>query len=135
MFGIDSKSYPISISMIMPCIGLCSCKGIIRTIRALVSNTPIAPFDETMRIFCLLHLFVEVDLPPFVDNIHPETKITLDQKTFISTLVCSLHFSFSGLSGMVYELLQNYFVPNDSTSGFNLFFDVCGHIVGGHVPI
>jgi hypothetical protein len=35
---------------------------------------------------------------------------------------------------MVYELLQDYFVPDDSTNGFDLFFKVCGHIAHGHVP-
>jgi hypothetical protein len=34
---------------------------------------------------------------------------------------------------MVYELLQDYFVPNDFVSSFDLFFEVCGHIVQGHV--
>jgi hypothetical protein len=34
----------------------------------------------------------------------------------------------------VYELLQDYFVLDDSTSGFNLFFEVCGHIAWVHVP-
>jgi hypothetical protein len=88
-----------------------------------------------MKVFRLLHLLVEVDLAPLVDDFHPKTQIILDQQTFISTLVCSPPFSFVGPLGMVYELLQNYFVPNDFTSGFDLFFEVCGHIVQGHVPL
>jgi hypothetical protein len=36
---------------------------------------------------------------------------------------------------MVYELLQNYFVPNDSMDGFNLFSEINGHIIQGHVPL
>jgi hypothetical protein len=35
---------------------------------------------------------------------------------------------------MVYELLQDYFVPDDFASDFDLFFKVCGDIVRGHVP-
>jgi hypothetical protein len=35
---------------------------------------------------------------------------------------------------MVYELLRDYFVPDDSASGFDLFFEICKHIVHGHVP-
>jgi hypothetical protein len=35
---------------------------------------------------------------------------------------------------MVYELLWNCFVPNDFTSGFDVFFEICGHIVYAHVP-
>jgi hypothetical protein len=83
-----------------------------------------APFDETMRVFHLLHLLVEVDFPLFIDDFHHETKIILDQQTFIFVLVHSPHFSFGGPSGMVYEFLENYFVPNDFTSGCDLFFDV-----------
>ncbi len=121
--------------MIMPCISICSCSGIIWMICALALSTLIAPYDETMRVFHLLHLLIEVDFPPFVDDFHLETKVTLDQKTFISILAHSPHFSFGGPSSMVYELLQNYFVPNDYTSGFDFFFEVCGHIVQGHVPL
>jgi len=80
MFRIDFKSYPISINMIMPCIGLCSCNGIIQTVHALALNTPIAPSDETMRVFCLLHLLAKVDFPPFIDDFHLETKVTSNQK-------------------------------------------------------
>jgi hypothetical protein len=78
-----------------------------------------------MKVFRLLHLLVEVDLAPFVDDFHLKTQIILDQRTFISALACSPPFSFVGPLGMVYELLQNYFVPNDFTSGFDLFFEVC----------
>ncbi len=35
---------------------------------------------------------------------------------------------------MVYELLRDCFVLDDFASGFNLFFEVCGHIVQGHIP-
>jgi hypothetical protein len=84
-----------------------------------------------MRVFCLIHLLAEVDFPPFIDDFHLETKVTSNQKTFISILACSPHFSFGGPSSMVYELLQNYFVPNDSMSGFNLFFEIYGHIARG----
>jgi hypothetical protein len=36
---------------------------------------------------------------------------------------------------MVYELLRDYFVLDDFVSGFDLFFEVCGHIAQGHVPL
>ncbi len=93
---------------------------------ALALNTYIAPFDETTKVFHLLHLFVEVDFHPFVDDFHLETKVILDQKTFI--LVRSPYLYSSGPSSMVYEFLRNCFVPNDFTSGFDLFFKACGHI-------
>ncbi len=35
---------------------------------------------------------------------------------------------------MVYELLCDCFVLNNFVSGFDLFFEVCGHITQGHVP-
>jgi hypothetical protein len=35
---------------------------------------------------------------------------------------------------MVYELLWDCFVPDDFANGFDLFFEICGHIVRGHVP-
>jgi hypothetical protein len=56
-------------------------------------------------------------------------KVILNWVTFISTLACSPH-----LSSMVYEFLQDCFVPDDSMNGFDLFFEVCGHIVWGHIP-
>jgi hypothetical protein len=31
-----------------------------------------------MGILRLLHPLVEVDLPPFIDDFHPETKVTLN---------------------------------------------------------
>jgi hypothetical protein len=77
---------------------------------------------------------VEVNFLPFVDYFHLEIEGILDQETFIFALVCSPHFSSNDLLGMVYELLQNYFFPNDYANGFDLFFEVCGHIVQGHVP-
>jgi len=49
--------------------------------------------------------FVKVDLPPFVDDFHPETKVISDQKSFIFVLVHSPLLCFNGHSSMVYELL------------------------------
>jgi hypothetical protein len=43
--------------------------------------------------------------PPFVNDFHPKTKVTLDWETFISTLACSPHLSSIGSSNMMYELL------------------------------
>ncbi len=88
----------------------------------LAFSTHVAPFDKTMRVFHLLHPFVEVDFPPFVDDFHHETEVTLDRKSFISTLACSPYLYSSGPLNMMYEHLQNCFVPNDFASGFDLFF-------------
>jgi hypothetical protein len=36
---------------------------------------------------------------------------------------------------MVYEILQDDFLPYDSMSGFNFFLEVFGHITQSHVPL
>jgi hypothetical protein len=87
-----------------------------------------------MGVLCFFHPPIEVDFPPFVDDFHPKMEVTLDWETFVYALVCSSHLSFGGLSGMVYELFQNYFVLDDYVSAFDFFFKVCGHIVQSHVP-
>jgi len=66
---------------------------------------------------------------PFIDDFHPKMEVTLDWEAFIYVLVYSPYLFSSDLSPMVYEFRQDYFVPNDFVSGFNLFFYVCGHIV------
>jgi len=93
-----------------------------------------APSDETMGVLCLFHPLVEVDLNPCMDDFHLETKVILDQGAFIFALACSPCLFSNGLLGIVYELLQDCFVPDDFANGFNLFFKVCGHIVQGHIP-
>jgi hypothetical protein len=35
---------------------------------------------------------------------------------------------------MVYELLQDCFVFDDSNSGFDYFFEICGYITHSYVP-
>jgi hypothetical protein len=56
-----------------------------------------------MKVF--RHPLAEVDFPPFIDDLHLETKVILDQKTFVFALVCSPHLFFGGPSSMVYDLL------------------------------
>jgi hypothetical protein len=34
----------------------------------------------------------------------------------------------------VYEFLQDYFVLDDFTNDFDLIFEICEHIICGHVP-
>jgi hypothetical protein len=58
----------------------------------------------------------------------------LDRDAFIFALTCSPHFSFDGPLGMVYEFLQDCFVLNDYANGFDIFFEICGHIAHNHVP-
>jgi hypothetical protein len=50
-----------------------------------------------MGVLCFFHSLVEVDFPPFVDDFHHETKVTLNHKAFVSALVRSPHLSFGYL--------------------------------------
>jgi hypothetical protein len=94
-----------------------------------------APSIETIVTLRHLHPSVEVDLlPPFVNDFDPEMDLILDRKAFIFALMCSPSLSFGNPSGMVYELLQDCFVLDDSTSGFDLFLKICEYIAHGHVP-
>ncbi len=43
-------------------------------------------------------------------------------------------FSSDNFSNIMYEFLQDFFVPNDFMNDFNLFFEVCERIAHGHVP-
>jgi hypothetical protein len=51
-------------------------------------------------------------------------EVTFNWEAFISVLAHSPNLSSSGPSGAVYELLRDFFILNDSTNGFNLFFDI-----------
>jgi hypothetical protein len=103
-------------------------------VHALAPNTHVAPSDETMGILYFLHPTAEVDLPPFMNDFHLEMKVILNRKTFIFVLAHSPYLFSSGPLGMVYELLRDCFAPDDFASGFNLFFEICRHIVQGRVP-
>jgi hypothetical protein len=67
-----------------------------QVIHALALNTLATLSNETMVVLHLFHPLAEVDLPPFVDDFHLETEITLDYETFVSVLVRSLHLSSNG---------------------------------------
>ncbi len=102
---------------------------------ALASNILAIPSNETTIAFCLLYPFAKVDFLTFVNDFYLETKVTLDQETFISILARSTHLSFCNPSGiLVYELLQDFFIPNDYANRFYIFFEVCEHIICDHVP-
>ncbi len=83
---------------------------------ALAPSTHRAPSTESIVALHHLHPLTKVDLPLFVNDFHLETNLVLDSKTFIFPLTRSPH-----PSNMVYELLQDYIVLNDSTNGFFFF--------------
>jgi hypothetical protein len=93
-----------------------------QTMRALALSIHVAPLVKTIATFCHLHPLTEVDLPPFVDDFHPNIDIVLDIKAFISALTHSPHLSSGSPSSMVYELLLDCFVPHDFASGYDYYF-------------
>jgi hypothetical protein len=105
----------------------------VQTMHALASNISAALSATTILALCHLHPLVEVNLPPFVNDFHSKMDLVLNKKAFIFIVACFPCLSFDGFSNMVYELLQDCFVPNDSTS-FHLLFKICRHIACGHVP-
>jgi hypothetical protein len=134
MFGIDSRSYPTSISAIMSCMSLCSCRGV-------CSNSTHISFEQTCSPILWDHgspspfpLICWGWFPPFCWWFS-----SWDGGYFRLRGICLCFGSittsfFDGPLGMVYELLWDCFFLNDSISGFDLFFKVCGHIVWSHVP-
>jgi len=87
---------------------------------ALAPSIFVAPSVETIAALCHFHPLVEVNLFPFVNNFHLKMNLVLDKTTFIYVLTCSPRLSFNDLLSMVYELLQDYFVFDDSISGFDI---------------
>jgi len=106
----------------------------VQTMHALASNIFVALSATTILALRHLHPLAKVNFPPFVNDFHPKMDLVLDKKAFIFIVACFPCLSYDGLSNMVYELLQDCFVPNDSTSGFHLLFEICRHIACGHVP-
>jgi len=107
--------------------------GYARAVRTLAPSFPTVPLTKTIVALHHLHPLAKVDLPHFVNNFHPEIDLVLDKEAFIYVLTHFLCFSSGGFLGMVYELLWNYFVPNDFASNFDLLKKICRHIVHGHV--
>ncbi len=104
------------------------------TMCVLAPTTRVAPLVKTIASFHHLHPLVEVDLPLFVDDFHSEMDLVLDKEAFIFSLTHLPCLSFDDLSSMVYEILQDYFVFDDSANcGFDILFEICGHIICGHV--
>ncbi len=98
----------------------------IQAMHTLAPNTPTTPSAETIMTLCHLHPLVEVDLPPFVEDFHPEMDLVLDRETFIYALTCSPHLSFGNPSSMVYGFLCDWFVLDDFISGFDFFWRYVG---------
>jgi hypothetical protein len=105
----------------------------IRAVHAFTPSTHAAPSTKTIASIRHLHPLVGVDLPPFVNNFHLKIDFVLDRNGFISILTRFPCLSSNDALGTVYELLQDYFVFDDFASGFAIFFEICKHIVCGHI--
>jgi hypothetical protein len=93
----------------------------VQVVCALAPDTLATPLAKTIVAFRHLHPLAKVGLPPFVNDFHPETNLVLDREAFIFALTHFSRLSSNGPSVMVYELLQDCFVPDDFASGFYLF--------------
>jgi hypothetical protein len=88
---------------------------------ALASSILVALSVVTILALRHLHPLAEVDLSFFVNDFHPEMDLVLDREAFIYILTCFPCLSSNSPSNMVYKLLQSCFVPDDFTSGFDIF--------------
>jgi hypothetical protein len=52
-------------------------------------------------------------------HFHPKTNLILDRKANIYVLMCSPCLSSISLLGMVYEILWDFFILDDSIDGFD----------------
>ncbi len=86
----------------------------------LIPSTPATPWAKTIATLPHLHPLVKVDLPLFIDDFHPK-RILFWKEAFIFVLTHFPCFSSNSPLSMVYELLQDCFVPNNSASGLISF--------------
>jgi hypothetical protein len=102
MFEINFRFYPPPSSQLFHAWALAHVGYYIRAIHALPLSRPTTPLDKTIGVLRFLHPLVEVHLPPFVDDFHPETKVILNRKAFIFSLAHSPRLFSNGPSSMVY---------------------------------
>ncbi len=101
----------------------------VQVVRTLFHNNPSTPSLETITTFWHFHPLAKVDLLPFVNDFHLEMNLVLDKKAFIYMLPCFPRLSFNNPSSMVYELLKDCFVLDNYGNDFDIFFEICGHII------
>jgi hypothetical protein len=134
MFGVDSISYPTSISTITSHIGCYSCKGV--HLSNICTNS-----NHTYNPIWWDH-----------ENPSPFPSIRWDWFPSFHWWFPSWYGSYFRLGGIYLcfglftvsffkwplnygvWILWNYFVPDDFICGFNFFFKVCTHIVRAHDP-
>ncbi len=134
MFKVNSRSYPTSINTITPHMGPCSCKGICSNNTCIGSEHICNPTWWDNRSLSLSPPTYWSWYPYFFLWFSSWDRDYFKSKSIYLSLGSFTTFSSGGLLNMLYEPLWYCFVPNDSTSGFDLFFKICGHIAQSHVP-
>ncbi len=101
----------------------------------------LAPFSfaptssNTNSTFIALHLELDGYFSLFLKDYKLDQDIELSFNSFELTFQRTSHLSMIGPSGMVFEHLRDCFHPKDSTCGFPQLFQLCFHMVQGHIPI
>jgi hypothetical protein len=80
--------------------------------------SPAPTSSNTTSTLTTLHLESNGYFPFFLKDYEPNQDFKLSFDSFKLTFQCMPHLSTSGPYGMVFEHLQNYFHPKDSTNGF-----------------
>jgi hypothetical protein len=90
-------------------------------------------FDTTSTL-TTLHLDLDGYFLFILKDYELDQNLKLFSDSFKPTFQRMPHLLANGHFGMVYEHLYNYFHPKDSTSGFLQLFQLCYHIIKGHIP-
>jgi len=131
MFGIDIRSYPTFISTIMLHTCLCSCKGVSSSNMCTSSKHTYNPIWWNHMSPLSFPSTCWGWSPPF-----PWWFPSRDKSCFrLGGIYFYLGLFTMFFFNMVFELLQDCFVLDDSVNGFNFFFEVYGHIFWSHVPL
>jgi hypothetical protein len=105
-----------------------------RATRALAPFSPTPMSFNTTSTFTALHHESDGYFLFFLNDYEPDQNLKLFFYSFKLTFQCMPHMLANGPSRMVFEHLWDRFHPKDLTSGFPQLFQLCFHIVKGHIP-
>jgi hypothetical protein len=92
------------------------------------------PSDITLA-FTALHPKSNRYFPFFLEEYEPNQNFKFSFNSFKLAFQHMPHLLASGHYGMVFEHLQDFFNLEDLASGFLQLFQLCFHIVKGHIPL
>jgi hypothetical protein len=105
-----------------------------RTTSVLASFSLASTSFDTTLTFIVLHPKSNSFFLFFLEDYEPNQDLELSSYYFKLTFQHMLNLSTSGLFGMVFEHLQDYFHPENSMNGFPQLFQLCSHVAQGHIP-